>query len=251
MVMYLPPIEISHVEVLSFAGNGNNHAANQPLSPLEANAELIQRYTNARVRILPPDENAGAEGTVRKVIAGDWYITDNPMITKAYQADKFEVLQYAPGAVEAAEAKLAAAHAAASGGESEEAGEGDEEAGEGDEEHAAAVSDADVSNKVEKSVKKGENCQKDDNGNDGAEDIAAHALAPISSSQIDYNAATAAITRQEEEDDAARNLIGATVRITRGSFRGVTGTIRERQSIRHIQVWLFMFYLNVCLMHTI
>ena len=39
--------------------------------------------------------DGGAEGTVEKVILGEWYITDNPEVKKAFKRKEFEVLRYA------------------------------------------------------------------------------------------------------------------------------------------------------------
>ena len=56
------------------------------------------KYMGAKVRVLPSDpDRAGAVGIVAKVIVGDWYITDNPGITNAFRASKFDILRHPPG----------------------------------------------------------------------------------------------------------------------------------------------------------
>ncbi|KAL3808866.1 hypothetical protein ACHAXA_004153 [Cyclostephanos tholiformis] len=86
-------VKIADVEIVTPAA-----IRGEALSGSSFARALMTKYVGARVRILPSNPKyAGVIGTVAKVIVGDWYITDNPEITNAFRADKFDILSYPPG----------------------------------------------------------------------------------------------------------------------------------------------------------
>ena len=45
---------------------------------------ISKKYVGSKIKVLPHHVNAGTIGTVVKVLVGDWYITNNPLISNAY-----------------------------------------------------------------------------------------------------------------------------------------------------------------------
>ena len=60
---------------------------------------ISKKYVGSKIKVLPHHVNAGTIGTVAKVLVGDWYITNNPLISNAYRVDKFDILKYPKGYV--------------------------------------------------------------------------------------------------------------------------------------------------------
>jgi len=248
---------ISNVEVLSYDDDKNADAE-----------DLTKRYMGARVRVKagPDEEYAGVEGKVLKVIVGNWYITDNPKITNAYRADKFEVLKFPPGINVAADA--AAVKCSTGGGGMEKKTSGNEEEEESvvaeiveeeereeeEEENAAAAGEAEENNAISNVSDAANNKVKEErNTNEEEEEThlegagvaaaarvvddvfvpPAAAHAPAASTQDLPNTAR---HRSQSEETNTRDLIGAIIRIKKGRFKNLTGIIKEKQSIRRLQL---------------
>jgi len=57
-------------------------------------SDFCEKYRGGTVKVIREGEFKGLVSKVQKVVVGDWYITDNKKITKAYPAHRFEVLKY-------------------------------------------------------------------------------------------------------------------------------------------------------------
>ena len=80
------PMDFDNVQIVEYTEDANRQ-------------DEYQKYAGAKVRVIAPHPEEGKVGTVVKVIAGDWYITDNPEIHTAFPSHKFDILKYANGDV--------------------------------------------------------------------------------------------------------------------------------------------------------
>ena len=78
------PMDFDNVQIVEYTEDANRQ-------------DEYQKYAGAKVRVIAPHPEEGKLGTVVKVIAGDWYITDNPEIHTAFPSHKFDILKYANG----------------------------------------------------------------------------------------------------------------------------------------------------------
>jgi hypothetical protein len=89
------PLVLEDVQVLQYpktytvtASNDDDHLYNNDDNHFQ------QKFMGAEVRCIA-NEYSGTLGTIMRVLnLGDWYITDNPKISTALRASKFDVLKY-------------------------------------------------------------------------------------------------------------------------------------------------------------
>lgn len=224
-------VKISLLDILSYDKNAVHHNKSKAVTSNGTAEELTKKYMGARVRTkeLPEGEDdeeellphppESVEGTVIKVIIGDWYITDNPEITNAYKADKFDIITYPPGWKPPKKKK-------------------DEFIG------MCGVIPAPADAKDDNADKKEEGAKKEKIKQSGsiveeekakAEEESAAATATTTASSRRDSANSNNNNETEEEADQ-RSLIGAFIRIKKGRFCGLTGNIKEKQDIRRVQL---------------
>jgi hypothetical protein len=224
----------------------------------------IMKYMGADVRVLPSDpDRKGFIGTVAKVIVGDWYITDNPVITNAFRANKFDILRYPPGYATAK--KLLADEQERRRAEREEKistrekkrAEREKKRVEREKkrverEKKRAGKDrhrterekklADREKKrADQAKKRGTQEEKQDETEESADDDGKPSGTTSrnktkreeQSNSVRSLAAAPAIIETSSEPDS---LVGATILITQGTHAGKTGVVVEKKSMRRLQL---------------
>jgi hypothetical protein len=224
----------------------------------------IMKYMGADVRVLPSDpDRKGFIGTVAKVIVGDWYIIDNPVITNAFRANKFDILRYPPGY--AAAKKLLADEHERRRAEREEKisarekkrAEREKKRVEREKKHVErekkrAGKDrhrterekklADREKKrADQAKKRGTQEEKQDETEESADDDGKPSGTTSrnktkreeQSNSVRSLAAAPTIIETSSEPDS---LVGATILITQGTHAGKTGVVVEKKSMRRLQL---------------
>ncbi|KAL7482837.1 hypothetical protein ACHAW6_008497 [Cyclotella cf. meneghiniana] len=82
-------VSLEEVVVVSLPSSSQLQQQQQPQD------DPIAKYTGATVRV----NQDGTQCNVKEVLIGEWYITDNAEIQKAYRRNQFVVLSYADGTV--------------------------------------------------------------------------------------------------------------------------------------------------------
>jgi len=237
----MPPVLISNVMLLSrYKHESKAHPQYQKNTDCchGTAEELSKKYMGNKVKVTK-GEFFSIVGVVSKVIVGDWYITDNSRITNAYQSQRFEVVKYPPGWNEKKSKKKKKGNRRDEGGVT---------GGTGDAAAAAAAKDMEGKEKNAKE-EKGKNAKdkkevivKEEITSNSSRDVDADDTVPAatpaiaaSNQEILQTNTTASITTVPSEEHQ-RSLIGATIRIKKGRYRGITGVINEEQSIRRLQL---------------
>jgi len=176
---------------------------------------LQLRYEGATVRVLQKTAHYGKMGRVVRIIMGDWYITDNPNIANAFQPHKFDVLRYA-GDVAADKQKSEVVDLVDSADENE----GGEKKIDDKVQEATSVKDASKRNDKEQ-VKNNATLKKIDNPNN-----------PVTAKEGPITTSTTNSKEKPQPD----SIIGATIRVKKGRYKGLTGIILEKQSIKRLQL---------------
>jgi len=223
---------------------------------------IKEKYIGALVRIVN-DNKDNVVGTVKKIIYGDYYITDNPDIKGAVRKG-YEVLEYPPGfngmrdGNEEEEKLKEVADAKTDEGKMDDDAKTDEKSSENLEE----VVEEKV-NKKPSSDPSGEDAKSSENLEEVVEENNKKPSSTDSSGE-DAKANDKQEEEEEEEEEDSnviqvvppiaaavassfstslpnmpkreQNLIGATIRIKKGRYAGLVGVINERQNIRRIQL---------------
>ena len=224
----------------------------------------IMKYMGADVRVLPSDpDRKGFIGTVAKVIVGDWYITDNPVITNAFRANKFDILRYPPGYA-AAKKLLADEHERRRAEREEKISAREKKRAEREKkrverekkrverEKKRAGKDrhrterekklADREKKrADQAKKRGTQEEKQDETEESADDDGKPSGTTSrnktkreeQSNSVRSLAAAPTIIETSSEPDS---LVGATILITQGTHAGKTGVVVEKKSMRRLQL---------------
>jgi hypothetical protein len=222
------------------------------------------KYMGADVRVLPSDpDRKGFIGTVAKVIVGDWYITDNPVITNAFRANKFDILRYPPGYA-AAKKLLADEHERRRAEREEKISAREKKRAEREKkrverekkrverEKKRAGKDrhrterekklADREKKrADQAKKRGTQEEKQDETEESADDDGKPSGTTSrnktkreeQSNSVRSLAAAPTIIETSSEPDS---LVGATILITQGTHAGKTGVVVEKKSMRRLQL---------------
>ncbi|KAL3778272.1 hypothetical protein ACHAW5_010143 [Stephanodiscus triporus] len=234
------PVKIADVEIVTPA------AAMVHVPAVASYAvALAMKYTGAVVRILPSNaELAGVVGTVSKVVVGDWYITDNPVITNAFRVDKLDVLSFPPGY--AAAKKILDEEQEKKRGERERM-RAEREKRRVDNERIRAEKEkkrADREKKLAAQEKKRDELEKAPNdaiNNDGklSENTSRQKLTSVEGGNSVRETAPPIAAEVRDIVDSSSDidsLVGATVLINKGIYLGKTGVIVEKRSIRRVQL---------------
>jgi len=218
-----------------------------------------EKYIGAQVRIVKHHKDKDVVGTVKKIIYGDYYITDNPDIKGAVRKG-YEVLEYPPGfngmrdgMDEEEKLKEDATD------DNDEKMDDDAKTDEKSSENLEEVVEEKV-NKKPSSDPSGEDAKSSENLEEVVEE---NNKKPSSTDSSGEDAKANDKQEEEEEEDSnviqvvppiaaavassfstslpnmpkrEQNLIGATIRIKKGRYAGLVGVINERQNIRRIQL---------------
>ena len=256
--MMTNPVLIADVEILSPAPAPPAGRA-PPTTFAQAS---IMKYMGAEVRVRVGDM-AGFIGTVAKVIVGDWYITDNPVITNAFRANKFDILRYPPGyaaakklladeqerrraereeKISAREKKRAEREKTRVEREKKRVEREKERAGKDRHRVERENKLADREKKrADQEKKRGTQEEKQDETEESADDDGEPSGTTSRKKKkreeqrnsVRSLAAAPAIIETSSEPDS---LVGATILITQGTHAGKTGVVVERKSMRRLQL---------------
>ncbi|KAL7552188.1 hypothetical protein ACHAWF_015871 [Thalassiosira exigua] len=248
----LGPVHADDIEIISSKENADPSGL--------PSIEFGREYVGSKVRVKEPHERSGAVGLVTKVIVGDWYITDNREITNAFQEHKFEVIRYAasssnkrsgekvkvveeveraPSREEISVEKVTSAQDQQTGrekGRNVEKAESQAFPREVGRQARGADSNLGISEEGEGTGQAARSCGT--MGDSAARVAHGNKAGPPSTAaaaaRAPPRADRAGAMPPTHDDD--RDLTGATIRITRGRFRGRTACIRERLRIRRLEI---------------
>ena len=194
-----------------------------------------EKYIGAQVRIVKHYNEKDAVGTVKKIIYGDYYITDNPDIKGAVRKG-YEVLEYPTefnnmrDSSEEEEKKLKEVAADNDDEKMDDNVKTDEKSSENDDE----VEEEDVNKKPTVTNPSGEDAKLSENleevVEEGKEDSNVIQVEPPPPAAASSTKSPPSISKKKQ------SLIGATIRIKKGRYAGLVGVINERQNIRRIQL---------------
>jgi len=218
-----------------------------------------EKYIGALVRIVNHHKDKDVVGIVKKIIYGDYYITDNPDIKGAVRKG-YEVLKYPPGFndVRGKEEEKLKEDATDDNDEKMDDAKSDEKASE----NLVEVEKDEVNKKPSSTNPSGEDAKSSENdeevveeevnimkpsSTDAGEDEDAKANdkkdkeeeeedSNIIQAETPAAAAASSTTSSQVMPNRKQNLIGATIRIKKGRYAGLVGVINERQNIRRIQL---------------
>jgi len=185
-----------------------------------------EKYIGEQVRIVKHHKDKDVVGTVKKIIYGDYYITDNPDIKGAVRKG-YEVLEYPPGFNDMRDSS-----------EEEEKLKEVADDGKMDDVKTDEKSSENLEEVVEENNKK--SSLTDSSGEDAKANDKQQEEEDSNVIQVVPTIATAAAasfsTSSPSMPKREQNLIGATIRIKKGRYAGLVGVINERQNIRRIQL---------------
>jgi len=220
-----------------------------------------EKYIGAKVRIVKHHKDKDVVGTVKKIIYGDYYITDNPYIKGAVRKG-YEVLEYPPGFNDMRdsseeEEKLKEVAATDDDDEKMDDSKTDEKSSKNLEEVAEEnnmkpsstnssgdeKSSENLEEVVEENNKKststdpsGEDAKANDKQEEEEEEEEGSNVIQVVPPIAAAAAASFSTISSPSIPNRKQNLIGATIRIKKGRYTGLVGVINERQNIRRIQL---------------